>query len=74
MPVAASATRCLTTPDSLHREIRRPLLSTLMRIALGLEYCGTAYNGWQSQLDGRGIQDAVLSNYSVEASHTASRQ
>ncbi len=30
-----------------------------MRIALGLEYCGTAYVGWQSQRDGRGVQDAL---------------
>jgi tRNA pseudouridine38-40 synthase len=30
-----------------------------MRIALGLEFCGTAYAGWQSQKDGRGVQDAL---------------
>jgi len=30
-----------------------------MRIALGLEYAGTAFTGWQSQPDGRGVQDAV---------------
>lgn len=30
-----------------------------MRIALGLEYCGAAYTGWQSQADGRGVQDAL---------------
>ncbi len=30
-----------------------------MRIALGLEYCGTAFTGWQSQRDGRGVQDAL---------------
>jgi len=30
-----------------------------MRIALGVEYCGSAYTGWQSQRDGRGVQDAV---------------
>ena len=30
-----------------------------MRIALGLEYCGTAYTGWQSQRDGRGVQDVL---------------
>lgn len=30
-----------------------------MRIALGLEYAGTAFTGWQSQLDGRGAQDAL---------------
>jgi len=30
-----------------------------MRIALGLEYCGVAYTGWQSQRDGRGVQDAL---------------
>ena len=30
-----------------------------MRIALGLEYDGTAFTGWQTQPDGRGVQDAV---------------
>jgi tRNA pseudouridine38-40 synthase len=30
-----------------------------MRIAIGLEYAGTAYTGWQSQPDGRGVQDAL---------------
>ena len=30
-----------------------------MRIALGLEYCGTAFRGWQSQLQGNTVQDAL---------------
>ncbi len=30
-----------------------------MRIALGLEYDGTAYNGWQRQRVGRGVQEVV---------------
>jgi tRNA pseudouridine38-40 synthase len=30
-----------------------------MRVALGLEYRGTAYCGWQSQLSGCGVQDYV---------------
>jgi tRNA pseudouridine38-40 synthase len=30
-----------------------------MRIALGLEYAGTQFTGWQSQPDGRGVQDAL---------------
>ena len=30
-----------------------------MRVALGLEYFGAAYTGWQSQRDGRGVQDAL---------------
>ncbi len=30
-----------------------------MRIALGLEYAGIAFTGWQSQPDGRGAQDAL---------------
>ncbi len=30
-----------------------------MRIALGLEYAGTPFTGWQSQADGRGVQDAL---------------
>ena len=30
-----------------------------MRIALGLEYLGTSFTGWQSQPDGRGVQDAL---------------
>jgi tRNA pseudouridine38-40 synthase len=30
-----------------------------MRIALGIEYDGTAYNGWQRQKTGRGVQELV---------------
>jgi len=30
-----------------------------MRIALGLEYDGAPFHGWQSQADGSGVQDAV---------------
>jgi tRNA pseudouridine38-40 synthase len=30
-----------------------------MRIALGLEYSGAPFTGWQSQADGRGVQDAL---------------
>jgi tRNA pseudouridine38-40 synthase len=30
-----------------------------MRLALGLEYCGCNFTGWQSQPDGRGLQDAL---------------
>jgi len=30
-----------------------------MRIALGLEYNGTPFHGWQSQADGTGVQDAL---------------
>lgn len=32
-----------------------------MRIALGIEYCGTPFRGWQSQADGRTVQDALES-------------
>ena len=30
-----------------------------MRIALGLEYCGTDFQGWQSQKEGSTVQDAL---------------
>ena len=30
-----------------------------MRFALGLEYCGRNFTGWQSQPDGRAVQDAL---------------
>jgi tRNA pseudouridine38-40 synthase len=30
-----------------------------MRIALGVEYDGSEYNGWQSQADGRTVQDNI---------------
>ena len=30
-----------------------------MRIALGLEYSGASFTGWQSQADGRGVQDVL---------------
>ncbi len=32
-----------------------------MRIALGVEYCGTAFRGWQSQAGGGTVQDALES-------------
>ena len=32
-----------------------------MRIALGIEYDGAAFSGWQTQSDRRGVQDAVES-------------
>lgn len=44
-----------------------------MRIALGIEYDGTAYNGWQRQASGIGVQALVeeaiasVANHSVEA-------
>ncbi len=30
-----------------------------VRIALGIEYDGAGFNGWQTQADGRSVQDAV---------------
>jgi len=30
-----------------------------VRIALGLEYCGTGFRGWQSQAQGKTVQDAL---------------
>src|SRR5439155_7226628 len=30
-----------------------------MRLALGIEFAGTAFTGWQSQPDRRGVQDAL---------------
>lgn len=30
-----------------------------MRIALGVEFAGSCYTGWQSQRDGRGVQDVL---------------
>jgi tRNA pseudouridine38-40 synthase len=40
-----------------------------MRIALGISYSGSAYQGWQSQLSGKTIQDKLelaLSRFSVQ--------
>ena len=40
-----------------------------MRIALGVEYDGTAYNGWQRQKSGTGVQAVVEDALSVVADH-----
>jgi tRNA pseudouridine38-40 synthase len=41
-----------------------------MRIALGLEYDGGGFHGWQSQADGSGIQDALERALSAIAGET----
>ena len=41
-----------------------------MRIAIGLEYDGTAYNGWQRQRTGDGVQQAVEEAVSEVADET----
>jgi tRNA pseudouridine38-40 synthase len=38
-----------------------------MRIVLGVEYCGVGFCGWQSQLQGCGVQDALEKAVSVIA-------
>lgn len=43
-----------------------------MRIALGLEYCGTAFRGWQSQSGGGTVQDALEAALSTIASQPVS--
>ena len=35
------------------------VIINVMRIALGIEYDGTAYNGWQRQRSGDGVQERV---------------
>ena len=40
-----------------------------MRIAAGIEYCGSAFNGWQSQEQGRNVQDCVEAALSRVADH-----
>ena len=40
-----------------------------MRIALGLEYAGTPFTGWQSQPDGRAIQDTLERALAAIADH-----
>jgi len=39
-----------------------------VRIALGLEYDGAAFTGWQTQPDGRGVQDALERGLAAVAS------
>ena len=41
-----------------------------MRIAIGIEYDGTAYNGWQRQKTGRGIQEEFERAIGVVADET----
>ena len=40
-----------------------------MRIALGLEYAGTRFTGWQSQPDGRALQDVLERALGTIAAH-----
>jgi tRNA pseudouridine38-40 synthase len=40
----------------------------MMRIALGLEYDGTNFHGWQSQSDGKTVQDALEHALGIVAS------
>ena len=40
-----------------------------MRIAIGLEYDGTAYNGWQRQRTGHGVQARVEQALEAVANH-----
>lgn len=40
-----------------------------MRIALGLEYDGAAFSGWQTQPGGTGVQDAVEAALATMAGH-----
>ncbi|HEX5786941.1 MAG TPA: tRNA pseudouridine(38-40) synthase TruA [Woeseiaceae bacterium] len=40
-----------------------------MRIAIGVEYDGTAYNGWQRQASGTGIQERLEAALSSVAGH-----
>ena len=40
-----------------------------MRLALGIEYDGSAYNGWQRQKTGHGVQQVVESVLSTIADH-----
>ena len=40
-----------------------------MRVALGIEYDGTSYNGWQRQKTGSGVQQRVEEALSVVANH-----
>jgi len=40
-----------------------------MRIALGLEYDGSAFSGWQTQANGRGVQDVVEAALAQMAGH-----
>lgn len=40
-----------------------------MKIALGIEYDGSAYNGWQKQNHGHGVQEDVEKALSIVADH-----
>ena len=44
----------------------------MKKIALGIEYDGSAYNGWQSQKHGYGVQQAVEKAISQVADHDVS--
>ena len=48
-----------TAPCAPRRRACSTRLAELPRLALGLSYRGQAYHGWQSQPDGRTVQDAL---------------
>ena len=52
----------------------RPRLLTAMRIALGLEYDGSSFCGWQTQPSHCAVQDAVDTALSQIAAHTVESQ
>jgi tRNA pseudouridine38-40 synthase len=43
-----------------------------VRIALGIEYDGAGFSGWQTQPDGRAVQDAIESSLASIAGHPVS--
>lgn len=49
-------------------------MTTIRRIALGVEYCGSGYAGWQSQPHGNTVQDALEAALARIAGHPVRTQ
>jgi tRNA pseudouridine38-40 synthase len=59
VPAGRQVCGALSGEQAFAASLSNQLTATEMRIALGIEYDGGGFTGWQTQPDGRGVQDAL---------------